>query len=112
MIRRSFYILILVLSAKPMQSGCDAPKLKTSNGIYYFWTERGVGQEKNFTEGDSIDFSITVKCHGLTGPTNIYCDGVLQLNFPAQRGIYVRLPGKARSEERRVGKECRSRWSP
>ena len=21
-------------------------------------------------------------------------------------------PGKARSEERRVGKECRSRWSP
>ena len=22
------------------------------------------------------------------------------------------LPGSARSEERRVGKECRSRWSP
>ena len=25
--------------------------------------------------------------------------------------IYL-LPGNARSEERRVGKECRSRWSP
>ena len=24
----------------------------------------------------------------------------------------VLLPGKSRSEERRVGKECRSRWSP
>src|SRR5256886_14935713 len=24
----------------------------------------------------------------------------------------VRLPGGVRSEERRVGKECRSRWSP
>ena len=23
-----------------------------------------------------------------------------------------RIPEKARSEERRVGKECRSRWSP
>src|SRR5256885_1920368 len=32
----------------------------------------------------------------------------------AQFGIDVRLPGMkvARSEERRVGKECRSRWSP
>ena len=24
----------------------------------------------------------------------------------------AKLTGKARSEERRVGKECRSRWSP
>src|SRR2546430_14706825 len=27
-------------------------------------------------------------------------------------GIYVLAPGRNRSEERRVGKECRSRWSP
>src|SRR2546426_8709773 len=27
-------------------------------------------------------------------------------------GIQVRLPSVNRSEERRVGKECRSRWSP
>src|SRR2546430_240954 len=26
--------------------------------------------------------------------------------------FYVTLPDPARSEERRVGKECRSRWSP
>src|SRR2546427_6139645 len=24
----------------------------------------------------------------------------------------IRMPGRSRSEERRVGKECRSRWSP
>ena len=24
----------------------------------------------------------------------------------------IKMPGKSRSEERRVGKECRSRWSP
>src|SRR5258707_9341092 len=38
----------------------------------------------------------------------------LRANVPAQiegdRAIV--LPGKTRSEERRVGKECRSRWSP
>ena len=29
-------------------------------------------------------------------------------------GIYIPMPGidRERSEERRVGKECRSRWSP
>src|SRR5256885_13008169 len=38
-------------------------------------------------------------------------------NYLKQNGVtlekYVRLEvGQARSEERRVGKECRSRWSP
>ena len=28
------------------------------------------------------------------------------------RGAIKEIPGVARSEERRVGKECRSRWSP
>jgi len=27
-------------------------------------------------------------------------------------GVAMLLPNVARSEERRVGKECRSRWSP
>ena len=26
--------------------------------------------------------------------------------------LFERVPGGVRSEERRVGKECRSRWSP
>src|SRR3989442_1499106 len=30
----------------------------------------------------------------------------------APEGVYVSSHGKVRSEERRVGKECRSRWSP
>ena len=33
--------------------------------------------------------------------------------FPEQLLIYAQRPeATARSEERRVGKECRSRWSP
>ena len=27
-------------------------------------------------------------------------------------GVYAKEPSHVRSEERRVGKECRSRWSP
>src|ERR1051326_3851490 len=30
----------------------------------------------------------------------------------ARRTAQLRIPGLLRSEERRVGKECRSRWSP
>ena len=29
-----------------------------------------------------------------------------------EEGIFVTFGDNARSEERRVGKECRSRWSP
>ena len=36
-------------------------------------------------------------------------------SFPKE-GVFVEVPrgasGRVRSEERRVGKECRSRWSP
>ena len=45
-------------------------------------------------------------------------DGSVHLHGRYRRGAYVeptcrRLEvGKPRSEERRVGKECRSRWSP
>ena len=39
----------------------------------------------------------------------------IDLRFPLNllvRGVQVIQPIQARSEERRVGKECRSRWSP
>ena len=38
------------------------------------------------------------------------CDPILLMTVHPGRGGQVYLPG--RSEERRVGKECRSRWSP
>ena len=34
------------------------------------------------------------------------------INFSVEEGEYVAIMGESRSEERRVGKECRSRWSP
>ena len=51
--------------------------------------------------------------HSLMGEDS-YLDGVTV--HPADVFAYVnrggKMPKSARSEERRVGKECRSRWSP
>src|SRR2546430_15585048 len=42
------------------------------------------------------------------------CDSVsdLRIEMHRTRGELVAAAERARSEERRVGKECRSRWSP
>ena len=42
---------------------------------------------------------------------------MIEIDFSSDEAIYIQLTnqiimGIARSEERRVGKECRSRWSP
>src|SRR3712207_8540300 len=39
-------------------------------------------------------------------------DGVEIYSIPGERSRYTYQPMGVRSEERRVGKECRSRWSP
>ena len=38
--------------------------------------------------------------------------GDVAQQYKSPDGKYYQLPWKSRSEERRVGKECRSRWSP
>ena len=42
---------------------------------------------------------------------NTFISGERQYDFVSKFN-YVREAGTCRSEERRVGKECRSRWSP
>ncbi len=94
MLRMLLYFLALVLSLNQMKAGCEPPRLKTSNGVYYFYTERGSGQQKSFNEGDSIDFTISINCSRLTGPTTIYLNGLIIFSYPEARYIKVRLPGK------------------
>ena len=53
----------------------------------------------------------------LRTPMEMYTDTINDLNMMLAEGVigwetYRRAVEKARSEERRVGKECRSRWSP
>ena len=41
-----------------------------------------------------------------------YVDEALNYKKKAKKPGWVKLGEESRSEERRVGKECRSRWSP
>ena len=43
--------------------------------------------------------------------TEIFCDHCLQCES-CDDNIFTKIKDHNRSEERRVGKECRSRWSP
>ena len=49
------------------------------------------------------------ECSNISGET--VCDLDENCSWTAEYGICLESP-KYRSEERRVGKECRSRWSP
>src|SRR2546425_11010169 len=68
--------------------------------IYGFFGERGV---RLLFQADAVR----------VGPTQfprlnqLYADVVTSMDWPERPELFV-----SRSEERRVGKECRSRWSP
>ena len=62
-------------------------------------------QKKELSEGRSI------YVEGMTSKTGKHFNANLQFNADKQ-SIEFRFSILTRSEERRVGKECRSRWSP
>ena len=43
---------------------------------------------------------------------NIVIGGICQAQLPERNAVNIEKYREIRSEERRVGKECRSRWSP
>src|SRR2546427_11823775 len=57
----------------------------------------------------STDFDISDKLYF----EPLTFEDVLEIvRWERPKGVVVQLGGQTRSEERRVGKECRSRWSP
>ena len=60
--------------------------------------------------GDAFDYAINA-C-GVAGDSFIKLFSVSSVSNRIENGEPSYLLGKSRSEERRVGKECRSRWSP
>ena len=70
---------------------------------------------------EDLDQAATRVLNEITGVENIYMEQINAFGsvnrYPLQRVITIGFfalinPGMHRSEERRVGKECRSRWSP
>ena len=73
-----------------------------------------LGLDRIFDKGHAVEFQ---EADGLRVILSRGCDGYLQsTDLVYLAVIYLReddlLPDTDRSEERRVGKECRSRWSP
>src|SRR2546430_4609959 len=67
---------------------------------------------QDFQNGDNDIFSANVTAAGVIGVEGLV--SVIAVGPPrvAPGGTNQQNPAVARSEERRVGKECRSRWSP
>ena len=61
--------------------------------------------KEDHQDADVVMYGNTV--HGSNTITDLDRDWL-----PEARRYYTNIVGKYRSEERRVGKECRSRWSP
>ena len=51
---------------------------------------------------------ISLGCPKNQVDADVFCHALIKDGFSYQTGV----GGASRSEERRVGKECRSRWSP
>ena len=57
--------------------------------------------------GEGVGFQLPPDILG-----NLLVDAVQAAVLPAAAVLFLLAAGEHRSEERRVGKECRSRWSP
>src|SRR2546430_16315378 len=88
-----------------------APPVSAPEWMFWAWVRGG-------------ELDLVVRCHGLSQPSAppsttgtsaaIPSPGPRQLRVPRTlHGLPVGFAApRERSEERRVGKECRSRWSP
>ena len=87
---------------------------RVDEALSYYWDYHFDGTEKTFlkhqiTETDKANRYITVP-ENIIGVINIFD---LSTNIATSSGMFnVQYQFVLRSEERRVGKECRSRWSP
>ena len=95
-------------------------------GANYFYIDGSRAATLNLSEGSTYRFDqsdssnsnhplrFSTTSNGTHGGGSEYTTGVTTNGTPGSSGAYsqIEVASGARSEERRVGKECRSRWSP
>ena len=90
--------------------GTDAngTSIKTINWMYMGYNEWTISRHS-----DNTNSAFFVNSTGNVLGSNVRSDNGVRPSFNLESSVkYVSGSGSMRSEERRVGKECRSRWSP
>src|SRR2546429_9536200 len=115
--RREVAVLVAVLTggASPQSAGAQATGMQSFNAPYRAFQRSELGGVFSFPEGGGTAFEGVYR----------YASGKFDIGLrggffaPGSGAKTVLLAGAearqrviTRSEERRVGKECRSRWSP
>ena len=79
--------------------------------IYYVYSDRNTGEIYVYPESDVMHFKTSMTFDGIIGrPVREILKTTVEGGLESQN--FMNNLYKTRSEERRVGKECRSRWSP
>src|SRR2546427_3378192 len=71
-----------------------------------------LNQDNYFVRGDRAKVYVRAAADGYLVVLRADADGRLRALFPIDPSDDTFIRAHKRSEERRVGKECRSRWSP
>ena len=104
----------LEVAFKKIRTGRATPSLLDSIKVDYYEKLTPLGQVASISIEDAKTLAIVPWEKGIVQQIEkAILESDLGLN-PATSGDTIRviLPDLTRSEERRVGKECRSRWSP
>ena len=106
---------VVIIGAGPAGIFTALEMLKKGSRKRILIVEKGKAVEDRHCPKEKTKKCVNCKpyCHITTGfsGAGAFSDGKLSLSYEVG-GDLPTLIGEERSEERRVGKECRSRWSP
>ena len=99
------------LNAKPFSAACGAYTLLLCIATAFMCMSSGVARNADIAGAPYVQSAVS-SVFGILGPIFISVAMIL-FSFSTLIGnLYYTNNAAERSEERRVGKECRSRWSP
>ena len=92
-----------------LESTKTGETVSVSGGVVLGDVTGNVGSGSALYSGDQVKGKVIVQ---ITVPADAVTDGTSKIKFDGSEPSTPTLTNRSRSEERRVGKECRSRWSP
>src|SRR5579864_4907439 len=107
-----FFATVFTAAAFVLPAAAQAPDTALVNGKIITLDERStVGEALAVRDGKIIAVGRSADIRALAGPATRIVDLGGRTVIPGLIDSHMHAIRAARSEERRVGKECRSRWS-